>query len=406
MATIKIHSCTTFIILLLVAQNSILSDSKTLESDIIVLQSIKQSIDPNSITPNSFLNTWNFKNDPCETTGIHFLGILCTIPETINSSSRVTAIDLEGDGLEGFLTPILGNLTELTLLNLKKNRFRGPIPNSVTNLKRLTRLLLSDNFFSGSIPSGFSTLKRLETIDLSLNRLSGSIPTSISSFRGLNQLTMSNNAFSGKIPNLRGLWQLNSLDLSSNQLYGNLPQLPTNLKSLSLAHNLLSGHVLSINRLRKLNTLDLSDNRLSGSINQEIFKLHDLTFVNVSSNVFTTIEVAKMANKPSQLRAIEAQNNRIRGHLPLNLISYENLNSVNLGHNLFRGVIPKEYGRGWRSLFLDYNFLEGKLPLGFRSGGRTRGSLAHNCLNCPNQVEICGGGQRPPSECIAHDHDV
>ncbi|KAK4433807.1 hypothetical protein Salat_0543400 [Sesamum alatum] len=397
-------SLMTFLLLSL-TENPLLADSKTLESDIQVLRSIRQSINPHTITSSSFLHSWNFAVDPCDAPGPHFLGILCDIPDN-NSSSRITAINLQADGLEGFLPPGLGNLTELTLLNLGKNKFHGPIPDSIVNMRKITRLLLSDNSLSGSIPHGFRGLKRLEIIDLSHNRLSGSIPAAISSIRSLIHLRLSSNKISGRIPDLTGLWQLNTLDLSSNQLVGNIPEFPNSLITLSLRDNLLSGHISSLNGLRHLRALDLSHNRFSGPINQAIFALPEIRNVNVSANLFTRIDVMRMSTRrrPSQLRAIEAQSNRISGRLPINLITYQNLNSVNLGHNLFHGRIPVEYGERvskgfWRSLFLDYNMLQGNVPSGF-SHGSSKGSLAHNCLNCRRGIPMCRGRQRSPTDCV------
>lgn len=379
--------------------------SKTLQSEVEVLRSITLAIDPISITRFSFLHTWNFNLDPCESTGGNFLGIVCTIPQD-NSSSQVTAIDLEGDRYEGFLTPAIGNLTELTILNLRKNQFRGPIPQSITSLTKLTTLLLSGNFFSGSIPPRIDRLKKLENLDLSQNMLSGSIPASISGFRSLNRLILSNNEFIGSIPDLNGLWQLHTLDLGKNQLYGSFPLLPQNLRTLVLSHNLLSGHISSIRRLPDLESLDLSDNRFSGTIDQEIFTLPMLRSINVSSNRFTSMPVMKSSDSESQLQVIDAHANQLHGHLPVNLFTYSNVTFVNLGHNLFNGRIPLVYGEklgnNWRNLFLDYNFLQGDLPPEFFSTPvRFTGSLAHNCLNCPNTtVEACRGGQRPASECV------
>lgn len=79
--------------------------SSTLEADTLSLREIKRAIDPNSVTPSSYLNSWDFTMDPCESTGSQFLGILCDLPLDNNSSSRVTAIDLDGIGYEGFLSP-------------------------------------------------------------------------------------------------------------------------------------------------------------------------------------------------------------------------------------------------------------------------------------------------------------
>ena len=125
--------------------------SLTLQSDIQVLRNIREAVDPNTVSSTSFLSTWNFDTDPCESSGPHFLGVLCTTPED-NSSSRIAVINLEGDGLDGFLTPTIGNLTELTTLNLRNNNFRGPIPNTIAKLRKITKLLLSQNFFSGCLP--------------------------------------------------------------------------------------------------------------------------------------------------------------------------------------------------------------------------------------------------------------
>ncbi|XP_019241265.1 PREDICTED: leucine-rich repeat receptor-like serine/threonine-protein kinase BAM1 [Nicotiana attenuata] len=384
---------------------SIFVNAKTLPSDIQALQAIKMSIDPISISSESFLNSWDFALDPCETTGTSFLGILCTIPLDNNSTSRIMEIDLEGDELEGFLTPAIGNLTELVALNLGRNKFRGPVPETITNLRKLTSLQLYENFFSGSLVNGIGFLRKLEVLDLSNNRLSGSIPSSITSLRSLTQLDLSNNELTGKIPQLNGLWQLNSFDLSNNQIYGNLPEFPLKIKTLSLGHNLLSGHISPVNKLRRLRILDLSDNRFSGAINKGVFMLPDISHVNVSVNRFTVLEVVEFTDKATQLNTLDVHGNRLRGHLPVNLITYPNLTEINLGHNLFSGQIPSEYwprlGFSWRSLDLEYNYLEGPVP---RELNRTlegvRGSFARNCLTCPKDLQLCLGGQRPASECV------
>ena len=101
--------------------------SVTLESDIEALRSLKRAIDPNTIPPSSFLQTWNFQVDSCESPGENFLGITGTLPSD-NSTKQVLGIDLDSGGYEGFLTPAVGNLTAL---NLGKNKFRGPIPTTV-----------------------------------------------------------------------------------------------------------------------------------------------------------------------------------------------------------------------------------------------------------------------------------
>ncbi|XP_059630204.1 leucine-rich repeat receptor-like protein kinase PEPR1 [Cornus florida] len=382
--------------------------SITLQSDIEALRSLKQAIDPISIPRFSFLHSWNFHVDPCQSSGGNFLGILCSFPPD-NTRSRITSLDLDAGGYDGFLTSAIGNLTELTTINLSKNRFRGPIPDTISNLKMLTRLSLSENFFTGGLPTRISTLKMLQIVDVSYNNLSGLIPAAISGIRSLTQLRMSNNGFTGRIPNLNGLWQLNTLELSSNQLFGYLPQLPTSLRTLSLSHNILSGGVSTLRQLKRLQVLDLSQNRFSGFIDQAILNLPEVNHINVSVNRFTSIAVIKISGGGSQLRVLDGHSNNLRGHLPVNLVTYANLTAINLGHNQFSGQIPPDYGRklgqSWRSLFLDYNFLVGSLPTQFNLlAVRIRGSLAKNCLSCPRNILLCSGGQRSASECVGQNH--
>ncbi|CAL5434304.1 unnamed protein product [Camellia sinensis] len=276
------------IVLIFIPWLVVLVESVTLQSDIDALHSVKQAIDSNTIPASSFLKTWNFQMDPCENPGPHFLGILCTVPvDNSSSSNRVLAINLDQAGYDGFLSPAIGNLSELTTLNLNKNNFRRPIPTTITNLVKLTTLSLSENFFTGNLPPRIDRLKSLKVLDVSHNVLSGSIPRLLfSEFRSLTLLKLSNNLFTGRIPVVIGLWQLDTLDLSGNHLSGNLSQFPPNLRTLLLGHNTLSGSISPVARLKSLQALDLSANRFSGSISHEILTLPNLNHVNLSINSF------------------------------------------------------------------------------------------------------------------------
>ncbi|KAA8531419.1 hypothetical protein F0562_006228 [Nyssa sinensis] len=211
-------------------------------------------------------------------------------------------------------------------------------------------------------------------------------------------------------PDLTGLWKLTTLDLSSNQLFGNLPKLSIKLRRLSLSDNILSGHISSLGTLKHLNTLDLSENRFSGSIRRGILKLPEVTHINVSGNRFTEMELIKISSRAKLLREIDVHSNHLRGHLPVNLATYANLTAINLGHNQFSGRIPMEYGeklgKSWRSLYLDYNFRVGCLPPQFNNSVvMIRGSLANNCLICPCAIWLCHRGQRPASECVGQNNE-
>ncbi|KAL5781145.1 hypothetical protein ACOSP7_006174 [Xanthoceras sorbifolium] len=403
----SVYSSCLHSIILLVALVPTIVHSLTLDTDKQALRLLKHSIDPNSIPKASFLSSWDFSIDPCESTGGQFQGILCTSPLD-NSRSRITAIDLDSAGYDGFLAASIGNLTELTTLILGRNNFRGPIPDSISNIRKLITLSMSANFFTGSIPVGVTRLKKLQILDLSNNLLSGSIPAKLSGLRSLTHVSLSQNKFSGRIPDLTGSWQLQTLELDNNLLYGNLPNFPVKLRTLSLSHNLLSGHISGTAKLEQLVTLDLSYNRFTGSITREILTLPRVVRIDVSFNHLTTIEVTKFVGRETRLREFDAQSNLLHGHLPINLVTIRNLTSINLSKNQFSGPIPKDYGakvgNSWKSLYLDHNYLTGNLPPQFCVASmRIKGNLASNCLKCPINVALCHGGQRPASECVGQN---
>ncbi|GMI71867.1 hypothetical protein like AT3G59510 [Hibiscus trionum] len=401
---IPLSSSTSFVVAMVLASIFALVLSKTLRSDTEALQALRRSIDPNMIPPSSYISSWDFSVDPCDSTGAKFLGILCSNPED-NMTNRIVSIELDNAGYDGFLTHNIGNLTELTSLDLSRNQFRGPLPDTLKNLKKLTMLSISGNFFTGGIAGWIDGLKNIESIDLSENLLSGPIPMRISELRRLTRMNLANNEFSGRIPDINGLWKLDTLDLGSNMFVGSLPKLPTKLRSLTLSHNQLSGRITELGSLNELRHIDLSD-KFTGSISRSILSLPSLNQLNVSFNQLTSIELYNHLGSSSPLQVLNVQRNRLQGHLPVGLVNFENLQVINLAYNGLTGRIPLAYGqrlgRPWRSLFLDDNFLSGHIPRQFNSSSlRISGNLGNNCLNCPMRIPICGGGQRPASACIS-----
>ncbi|CAI0541131.1 unnamed protein product [Linum tenue] len=206
---------------------------------------------------------------------------------------------------------------------------------------------------------------------------------------------------------MSGLWQLSALDVSSNNLYGNIPRLPLNLKTLLMSHNVFSGHISPVKHLQKLLVLDVSDNRMSGRVLRQVLTLSSLVRLNVSRNHFTAMDPIDFPGIETHLQSLDANDNQLRGHLPGSLAGLENLTSLDLSHNYLSGSIPMEYGaklgRPWKYLYLNDNFLQGNLPPQLAAGGEDgiRGSLANNCLRCSTTVRLCRGGQRPHAVCAA-----
>jgi len=107
-------------------------------------------------------------------------------------------------------------------------------------------------------------------LDLSHNNLRGDI-THISNLQNLNTLDLSSNELDGQIPDSLGkCLQLTSIQMDQNFLTGSIPTTFGNLTTLSmlnLSHNNLSGSIpQSLNVLKSLIELDLSFNHLYGKV--------------------------------------------------------------------------------------------------------------------------------------------
>jgi Leucine-rich repeat (LRR) protein len=104
--------------------------------------------------------------------------------------------------------------------------FSGSLPHSIGNLKMLSTIDLSNCNFRGSIPDLMASLTQLVYLDMSLNMFCGSIPV-FSMAKNLTNVDLSSNNLTGQITSTQWeeLLHLDILDLSYNSLNGNIPVL-------------------------------------------------------------------------------------------------------------------------------------------------------------------------------------
>lgn len=113
---------------------------------------------------------------------------------------------------------------------------------------RVLSISLPDMRLKGKFPRGLKNCTSITSLDLSSNELHGSIPNDISKIIGfVVMLDLSSNNFSGEIPvNLANCSFLNSLRLDDNQFTGPIPAeigLLGRLKNFNVANNRLTGAV-------------------------------------------------------------------------------------------------------------------------------------------------------------------
>ncbi|KAK4477320.1 hypothetical protein RD792_016537 [Penstemon davidsonii] len=166
-------------------------------------------------------------------------------------------------------------------------------------MKSLLILRLRNNFFTGEIPSQVCSLSVLHILDVSNNHLSGSIPSCFGNLNGFKTDFTSEDTeqyqgslqvvAKGRILQYKStLYLVNSIDLSRNNLSGEIPSEITNLfrlGTLNLSMNHLTGNIpQNIDRVEPIETLDLSMNRLSGPIPPGMTSLTFLNHLNLSYN--------------------------------------------------------------------------------------------------------------------------
>lgn len=356
------------------------------------------------------------QDGPLETLILKFTRFSGSLPNSVSNLRHLSTLDLYQCGLHGTLGSSLSNLTELAYLRLSKNNFTGPAPLFQVS-KNLTYLDLSYNDLNGSIPPTYlQGLQNLDSIKLHHNSFSGSIPSSLANTSsGVQELDLSSNHFEGPIPtSLFQRTELKILDLS----YNNLPIIDVstsnssflsfpNLVSFSAASCGLKTFPQFLSNQSQLQYLDLSKNQIHAVVPQWIWNLH---FLDLSQNLLTDWEkplgdtsllVLDLHSNQllrllpelvptNQILYLDVSNNNIQGSIPESICNFP-LGVLDLANNSFTGMIPKclismmgslsvlnlqenklsgtldldaplESCNNLRTLDLNSNFLEGKLP--------------------------------------------
>ncbi|XP_076920400.1 receptor kinase-like protein Xa21 [Bidens hawaiensis] len=381
------------------------------ETDHLALLSFKSMI---THDPHGALASWNTSFHYCD-----WNGVLCG-----KKHKRVTRVRLYSQGLAGYLSPHVGNLSFLRALVIFNNSFQGTIPQELGRLSRMSLLNFDRNKFEGVIPTNLSGCYNLDTLVISENRLGGSIPKEIGFLSKLVFIVIHRNNFTGgipsflgnltfvesfsasripwggNIPDTLGNWKrlkvlylgvcnlngtipdsiynlslLTDLSLPDNQLTGSLPStigttLP-NIVNLQLSDNNLTGHLpLSISNCSKLELIEMSDNKFNGELAVDFAKLINLYQITLGGNFLGSGEADEMKfldslKNCSKLQILDIPYNNFRAVLPGSIgnLSYQ-LYYLSFGENQLYGNLPSSIGNlvGLTNLHLGGNRFTGKIP--------------------------------------------
>ncbi|XP_014499107.1 probable LRR receptor-like serine/threonine-protein kinase At1g34110 [Vigna radiata var. radiata] len=212
------------------------------------------------------------------------------IPISMGTLVQLEALVLRNNNLTGELPSSLKNCNNLIMLDVSENMLSSSIPSWVgENIQQLIILIMRGNQFSGDIPLHLCYLKRIQLLDLSRNKMSQGIPTCLNNFTALSQKGIDKGETESRVHCFTRLELiLQTIDLSSNNLTGEMPKEITHmlgLCSLNLSRNNLNGEIPSeIGNLSLLDSLDLSRNHFSRKISSTLSNIDRLAMLDLSKN--------------------------------------------------------------------------------------------------------------------------
>ncbi|KAF8775496.1 hypothetical protein HU200_004923 [Digitaria exilis] len=255
-----------------------------------------KAIKGNLIDALNNLKNWG-SGDPCTS---NWTGIYCDkIPS--DSYLHVTEIQLFKMNLSGTLAPEVGLLSQLKTLDFMWNNLTGNIPKEVGNITTLKLIILNGNQLSGSLPDEIGYLVNLTRLQIDENNISGAIPKSFANLTSMKHLLVDNNNLSGPLPpELAETHSLQILSLRNCSLQGAVPDLSgiPNFGYLDLSWNQLKGDIPTNRLASAITTIDLSHNFLNGTVPPNFSGLPNLQLLDFQNNSFDTIPPAFDPPKP------------------------------------------------------------------------------------------------------------
>ncbi|XP_028753043.1 receptor-like protein 9b [Neltuma alba] len=225
------------------------------------------------------------------------------------------------------------------------------------------------------VPSFLLHQHDLRVLQLVRLNLSGSFPNwAFTNNTKLNTLNVNHNFLTGpfKLKSTSKLLDMQYFQAFSNPINDEIPPhigyvLP-NLLSLNLSSSsLFGGFPASLSDMRQLNSLDLSNNNLSGYLPQEFGKGHnDLWFLKLSKNNLSGPCLAGGSNF-THLLSVDLSNNNFKGKVPDGIVKSSELRMLRLSANQLYGEIPSWIGnfKHLAYLILSQNSLSGPIPQSF-----------------------------------------
>ncbi|KAM3752155.1 hypothetical protein ACB098_04G167300 [Castanea mollissima] len=318
------------------------------------------------------------------------------VPRSLGNLCNLREISFSSNKLSGQLTAELGQLKNLVILSLGYNSILGPIPWSIGNLSSLRSLDLESNQINGTVPQIFGQLSKLDSLNIGLNMLEGVVlEVHFASLMRLKTLVAAQNRLTLEVSdNWTPPFQLNHLDLGSWNLGPKFPlwlcsqrqlltlgisntrildavppsfwNLTSQLSYLNISHNQIYGEIPHIPKIFSYSEIiiDTSSNRIKGLLP---CISSNVTFLDLSNNSLSgsiSHFLCYKMNEPKNMKFLNLGKNLLSGKLSNCWMMWKNLYALSLGKNNFTGSIPTSIGSlvSLSYLHLDNNRFSRKLP--------------------------------------------
>ncbi|KAG2648666.1 hypothetical protein PVAP13_1NG022756 [Panicum virgatum] len=151
-----------------------------------------------------------------------------------------------------------------------------------------------------------------------------------------------------ELPILCQVNELKVLDLSHNQLFGELPSCIWSLRYLQfldLSSNTLVGEVTTMmtNSMSSVSSLHLSNNNFTGSFSAMLKNFKNLTILDLANNKISGTIPPWIRETNPLLRILILRSNMLHGTIPWQLSQLSYLHLLDLAENNFTGSIPNSF---------------------------------------------------------------
>ncbi|GJY12274.1 leucine-rich repeat-containing protein [Tanacetum coccineum] len=374
------------------------------------------NVNISSVLPASILNI----SSSLKLLNLAFTGLQGKLPDNIFNLHSLETLNFRGNSFTGDIpSKIPVNLTHLTFLDLSYNQLNGTLPSWLFTSPSLQYLSLLYNMFSGNVPFESFALPSLKELDLRYNQLAGQTDKqTFRQFANLTVLQLSFNYFSGELEldtllssltnleildlsysgfsvttnntnhyvspaftnlylascklkvfpkSFRAMKELQFLDLSGNEIHGQIPHWAgeiggNKLYELDLSHNFITG--LPQFQWYRLQQLYLQSNLIQGPFPPSICNMSNLLYLDMSNNHFGGLFPQCFENITSSLQMIDIGNNSFQGRIPNVYGDCPRLEGISFNGNQLRGEVPISLSKCRYLKVADFgnNHLNGTFP--------------------------------------------